>query len=165
MGTVLNANLRCASTISLPRLGPTGQISSDVSPFLTLRFFECFNWDSSLRGCRIFEAAEVPQLEAADFVCHAIDRTWKGAEAKSHDRLAEGSCHRNKQFPVQVGTVGRLRKTFSGNYFLGNYCSYIRPQNQQRLVSSARSHRVRRELRQHSSARLVAPLEARKLEF
>ena len=53
----------------------------EVSPRLLLRFFEQQNWDNSLRGCAIFDPLDVVPLQAADFVMHAVNRTWGGAES------------------------------------------------------------------------------------
>jgi hypothetical protein len=59
-----------------------------MPPWLLLRYFTNFNWDNSLMGCGIFDPRDVLPLQAADFVCHAVNRTWNGLEAKSRDRLA-----------------------------------------------------------------------------
>jgi hypothetical protein len=75
-----------------------------MPPWLLLRYFENFNWDNSLRGCGIFDPHDVVQLQAADFVCHAVNRTWNGLEAKSERRLAEGFAKRGKTFTVQFGS-------------------------------------------------------------
>jgi hypothetical protein len=75
-----------------------------MPPWLLLRYFTNFNWDNSLMGCGIFDPRDVMPLQAADFVCHAINRTWNGLEAKSHDRLAEGFRQREKTFTVQLGS-------------------------------------------------------------
>lgn len=69
-----------------------------------LRYFENFNFDNSLRGCGIFDPHDVIPLQAADYVCHSVNRTWNGLEAKSHDRLAEGFGKRGKIFQVQLGS-------------------------------------------------------------
>jgi hypothetical protein len=75
-----------------------------VPPWLLLRYFENFNWDNSLMGCGIFDPKDVIPLQAADFVCHAVNRTWNGLEAKSERRLAEGFGKRGKVFSVQLGS-------------------------------------------------------------
>jgi hypothetical protein len=75
-----------------------------MPPWVLLRYFTNFNWDNSLRGCGIFDPKDVLQLQAADFVCHAVNRTWNGLEAKSRDRLAEGFRRRGKTFSVQIGS-------------------------------------------------------------
>jgi hypothetical protein len=76
----------------------------DMPPWLLLRYFENFNLDNSLRGCGIFDPHDVIPLQAADYVCHSVNRTWNGLEAKSHDRLAEGFGKRGKIFQVQLGS-------------------------------------------------------------
>jgi hypothetical protein len=76
----------------------------DMSPWLLLRYFANFNWDNSLSGCGIFEPNEVRPLQAADFVCHAVNRTWNGLQAKSCERLGEGFGKRGKVFRTQLGS-------------------------------------------------------------
>jgi hypothetical protein len=75
-----------------------------VPPWLLLRYFENFNWDNALMGCGIFDPRDVLSLQAADFVCHSVNRTWNGLEARSHDRLAEGFRKRGRVFSVQLGS-------------------------------------------------------------
>jgi hypothetical protein len=78
-----------------------------------LRFFEQLNWDNSLKGIGIFEPIEVLPLQAADFICHIIKRTWSGEEkVTSKDRLAEGFRKRNKQFLVQISTSRKTPDDF-----------------------------------------------------
>jgi len=76
----------------------------DIPPWLLLRYFANFNWDNSLSGCGIFDPKEVVPLQAADFVCHAVNRQWNGLETKSQTRLAEGFGKRGKIFRVQLGS-------------------------------------------------------------
>ena len=73
-------------------------------PWLMLRYFENFNWDNALLGCGIFDPKDVIQLQAADFVCHAINRTWNGLEAKSLTRMSEGFGKRGKIFGTQLAS-------------------------------------------------------------
>lgn len=75
-----------------------------MPPWLLLRYFENFNWDKSLMGCGIFDPKDVTQLQAADFVCHSINRTWNGLETKSLERLASGFGKRGKPFSTQLGS-------------------------------------------------------------
>jgi hypothetical protein len=76
----------------------------DMPPWLLLRYFANFNWDNSLKGCGIFDPREVIPLQAADFVCHAVNRTWHGLEAKSERRLAEGFQKRGRQFRLRLAS-------------------------------------------------------------
>lgn len=76
----------------------------DMPPWLLLRYFANFNWDNSLKGCGIFDPREVIPLQAADFVCHAVNRSWNGLEAKSAKRLGEGLGKRGKQFHTQIAS-------------------------------------------------------------
>jgi hypothetical protein len=73
-------------------------------PWLMLRYFENFNWDNALMGCGIFDPKDVIQLQAADYVCHAVNRTWNGLEAKSLERMGEGFGKRGKIFSTQLGS-------------------------------------------------------------
>jgi hypothetical protein len=85
----------------------------NISPFLMLRFFEQLTRDNSLKGIGIFEPIEILPLQAADFICHIIKRTWSGEEkVTSKDRLAEGFRKRNKQFLVQIGTSRKTPDDF-----------------------------------------------------
>lgn len=75
-----------------------------MPPWLMLRYFENFNWDNALMGCGIFDPRDVPQLQAADFICHSVNRTWNGLETKSLDRLSKGFGERGKPFRTQLGS-------------------------------------------------------------
>jgi hypothetical protein len=86
----------------------------DVSPWLLLRFFEQQSWDNRLRGCGIFDPRDVVQLQTADFVMHAVNRTWGGAANRANDRLVEGFRARGKPFAVQLASSWDANEILGG---------------------------------------------------
>jgi hypothetical protein len=102
--------LRAFNALSRETLRPSGGAHvilarhPDMPPWLLLQYFANFNWDNSLKGCGIFDPREVIPLQAADFVCHSINRAWNGLQTKSMDRLADGFRQRGKQFRTELGS-------------------------------------------------------------
>lgn len=76
----------------------------ELSRWTLLRYFENMTAHSSLRGCGVFDPRDVIPLQAADFVCHAVNKSWGGLQTKSERRLAEGYRSRDKTFTVQLGS-------------------------------------------------------------
>jgi hypothetical protein len=76
----------------------------ELGPWSMLRKFEVLDWENKLAGCGIFYPDDVPQLQAADFVLHSLNKRWGGLETASFKRLQEGCLKRNKQFRQQVAS-------------------------------------------------------------
>lgn len=82
----------------------------ELSPWSILRKFEQIDWEKKLAGCGIFNPADVPPLQAADFVLHSLNKGWGGIETASLKRLQEGCRKRNKPFRQQVASSVDIEK-------------------------------------------------------
>lgn len=87
----------------------------EVSSWLLLDIFKQMNWDNRLGGCGVFDAREVEQLQAADYVMNALNKEWHNTEGRvvrtdgttvnpAQDRLEKGYRARGKMFSVQLGS-------------------------------------------------------------
>lgn len=71
----------------------------ELSPWTILRRFETINWQRRLLGVGVFETKEVPQLQAADFVCHAMKlRGCQGVESAAFKALVANCKRLEKPF-------------------------------------------------------------------
>jgi len=84
----------------------------DVPPWLLLQLFADMNWDNSLKGCGVFEPADVVQLQAADYLGNAFNRMSNDLPSKSAERLQEGFRKRGKQIRLQLGTSAQTPSDF-----------------------------------------------------
>jgi hypothetical protein len=82
----------------------------ELGPWSILKKFEQIDWENKLAGCGIFYPYDVPQLQAADFVLHSLNKRWGGLETASFKRLQEGCLKRNKQFRQQIASTLDVQK-------------------------------------------------------
>jgi hypothetical protein len=80
----------------------------ELSPWSVLKIFEQMNWEKRLAGCGIFDARDIPALQAADFVLHSVNKRWEGAETPSFNRLKNGFGRNNKRFSMQIASTADL---------------------------------------------------------
>jgi hypothetical protein len=76
----------------------------ELSPWSIFRKFCAMDWQGRVAGCGIFYPDDVPQLQAADYVLHSLNKRWGGLETASFKRLQQGCLKRNKEFIQQIAS-------------------------------------------------------------